>query len=254
MKYLNYLLLIFLLTFYACEDDLEINTSKETYHDDIADITFINDHFYTTNYDLSGNAGSQIDLLKFSANGKNIDDAFDLGMNGQGYLAITNDGTDVYLQSIINSSIIKYSLIGERIYMQWNGLSDPQWQASGLCYKKLDDSLLVLYRNLKNPIEYRAITVSKQNPYNMGSDIKFNLGSVDSTDCGIYALDYKDSTFYMLGVNSSNKDILVITDNNFNVNSIEEIPDSTVTGLCFKENDLYLSYRDRRIENWKSYP
>jgi hypothetical protein len=145
MKYLNFLLLIFLLTFYACEDDLEINTSKETYHDDIADITFINDYFYTTNYDLSGNAGSQIDLLKFSANGKNIDDAFDLGMNGQGYLAITNDGTDVYLQSIINSSIIKYSLIGERIYMQWNGLSDPQWQARGICYKKLDDSLLVLY-------------------------------------------------------------------------------------------------------------
>ena len=88
----------------------------------------------------------------------------------------------------------------------------------------------------------------------MGSDIKFNLGSVDSTDCGIYALDYKDSTFYMLGVNSTNKDILVITDNNFIINSIEEIPDSTVTGLCFKENDLYLSYRDRRIENWKSYP
>ena len=253
MKYLNYLLLIILLVFYACEDDLEINTSKDIYHDDISDITFINDHFYTTNFDLSGNAGSQIDLLKFSPDGKNIDDAFDLGMNGQGYLAITNDGTDVYLQSIQTSSIIKCSLIGERIYMQWDGLSEPEWQGSGLCYKKLDDSLLVLYRNLKNPIEYRAITVSKQNPYNTGSDIKFSLGSIDSTNCRIYAVDYKDSSFYMLGVNSSDKDILIITDNYFNVNSVEEIPDSTVTGLCFNENDLYLSYRDRIIKKWNSY-
>jgi hypothetical protein len=253
MKYLNYLLLIILISFYACEDDLEISTSKDIYHDDISDITFINDHFYTTNYDLSGNAGSQIDLLKFSLDGKNIDDAFDLGMNGQGYLAITNDGTDVYLQSIQTSSIIKCSLIGERIYMQWDGLSEPEWQGSGLCYKKLDDSLLVLYRNLKNPIEYRAITVSKQNPYNTGSDIKFSLDSVDSTNCRIYAVDYKDSSFYMLGVNSSDKDILIITDNYFNVNSVEEIPDSTVTGLCFNENDLYLSYRDRIIKKWNSY-
>jgi len=253
MKYLNYLLLIVLLTVYSCDEDSEINTSKETYHDDIADITFVNDHFYTTNFDLSGNAGPQIDLLKFSTDGKNIDDAFDIGMNGQGYLAITNDGTDVYLQSILTSSIIKCSLIGERIYMQWDGLSDSQWQASGLCYKKLDDSLLVLYKNLKNPIEYRAITVSKQNPYNSGSDIKFELGSVDPTDPGIYALDYKDSTFYMLGVNSLHKDILVLTDYNFNVNSTEEIPDSTVTGLCFRENDLYLSYRNRIIEKWNSY-
>lgn len=253
MKYLNYLLLIFLLVFYSCDEESDINTTKETYHDDIADITFVNNHFYTTNYDLSGNAGPQIDLLKFSTDGKNIDDAFDIGMNGQGYLAITNDGTDVYLQSILTSSIIKCSLIGERIYMQWDGLSDSQWQASGLCYKKLDDSLLVLYKNLKNPIEYRAITVSKQNPYDSGSDIRFELNSVDSIDPGIYALECKDSSFYMLGVNSSHKDILVITDDNFNINSIEEIPDSTVTGLCFSENDLYLSYRSRVIEKWNSY-
>jgi hypothetical protein len=253
MKNLSYLLLIFLLTFYSCDKDSEINTTKETINDDIADITFINDHFYTTNYDISGNAGPQIDLLKFSNDGKNIDDVFDLGMNGQGYLAITNDGTDVYLQSMLTSSIIKCSLIGERIYMQWDGLSDSQWQASGLCYKSLDDSLLVLYKNVRNPIQYRALTVSKQNPSYSGSDIIFELGSVDSIACRIYAMDYKDSSFYMLGVNSLNKDILVITDYNFNVNNVEEIPDSTVTGLCFKENDLYLSYRNRIIERWNSY-
>ncbi|MDP2365313.1 MAG: hypothetical protein Q8M94_16285 [Ignavibacteria bacterium] len=254
MKYLNYLLLTFVLGFISCnENSIEIDTTKDTYHDDIADITFINDHFYSTNYDLSGNAGSQIDLLKFSTDGKNIDDAFDLGMNGQGYLAITNDGTDVYLQSINTSSIIKYSLIGERIYMKWDGLSGSQWQESGLCYIKEADSLLMLYKNLKNPIQYRARTVSKQNPDISGSDIIFDLDSVDTTNYGVYAVEYFDSSFYMLGVNRSGKDILVISDYNFSSYSIEEIQDSTVVGLCFKGNDLYFSYRNRIIKKWKSY-
>lgn len=254
MKYLNYLLLIFLLGFISCDDDsLEIDTTKNTYHDDIADITFVNDHFYSTNYDFSGNAGPQIDLLKFSTDGKNIDDSFDLRMNGQGYLAITNDGTDVYLQSINTSSIIKCSLIGERIYMKWDGLSGSQWRESGLCYQKDADSLLILYRNLQNPIQYRARTVSKESPNLSGSDIVFNLDSVDITNYGVYAIEYFDSSFYMLGVNSAGKDILVISDYNFSDYSIEEIPDSTVVGLCFKGNDLYLSYRDRVINIWKSY-
>lgn len=253
MKYLIYLLLIFILGLTSCnEDSIDIDTTKDTYHDDIADITFINDHFYSTNYDLSGNAGTQIDLLKFSSDGENIDDAFDLGMNGQGYLAITNDGTDVYLQSISTSSIIKCSLVGERIYMTWDGLSDYQWQASGLCYKTEDDSLLILYKNLDNPIQYRARTVSKQDPGISGSDIIFELDSLDINH-RVYAVEYFDSSYYMLGVNSSNKDILLISDYNFSPYSIEEIPDSTVVGLCFKGSDLYLSYRDRIIKKWKSY-
>lgn len=254
MKYLNYLLLVFVLGFISCnEDSLEIDTSKDTYNDDIADITFINDHFYSTNYDLSGHAGSQIDLLKFSPDGKNIDDVFDLRMNGQGYLAITNDGTNVYLQSINTSTIIKCSLIGERIYMKWDNSSGSQWQESGLCYKKEVDSLLLLYKNLKNPGQYRARTVSKQNPDISGSDIIFNLDSVGTTNRAVYAIEYFDSSFYMLGVNHSGKDILIISDYNFSSFSIEEIPDSTVIGLCFKDSDLYFSYRNRIIKKWNSY-
>lgn len=254
MKCLNYLLLIFVLGFISCnEDSLEIDTTQDTYQDDIADITFVNDHFYSTNYDLSGNAGSQIDLLKFSSDGKNIDDSFDLGMNGQGYLAITNDGTDVYLQSINTSLIIKRSLIGERIYMSLDNLSGSQWQGSGLCYKKDADSLLVLYKNLKNPIQFRARTVSKQYPNNSGSDIIFDIDSVGTVNKGVYAIEYFDSSFYMLGINRSGKNILFISDYNFNSFSIEEIPDSTVIGLCFKGNDLFFSYSDRIIKKWKSY-
>jgi len=253
MKYLGYLILVFIIGIIGCKDSEEINTARDTYYDDISDITFINGHFYSTNYDLSGNAGSQIDLLKFSADGKNIDDSFDLGLNGQGYLAITSDGTNVYLQSRLTSSIIKCSPIGERVYMKWDSPAPSEWQASGICYKKETDSLLVLYRNIKNPTQYRARAASKENPIMTGSDIYLNLDFVDTTDTGVYALDYKDSSFYMLGLNRSQKDILIITDHNFNVLSFEDIPDSTVVGLTFKDNDLYLSYRNRIIKKWKSY-
>lgn len=253
MKYLNYLLLVFIIGIIGCKDSEEINTAKDTYYDDISDITFINGHFYSTNYDLSGNAGSQIDLLKFSADGNNIDDSYDLGLNGQGYLAITNDGTDVYLQSRLTSSIIKCSPIGERVYMKWDNPSPSDWQASGICYIKGTDSLLILYRNSKNPTQYRARTASKENPNLTGSEQYFNFNFVDTTDTGVYALDYKDNSFYMLGLNRSQKDILIITDRNFNVLSVEDILDSTVVGLTFKDNDLYLSYRNRIIKKWKSY-
>ena len=41
--------------------------------------------------------------------------------------------------------------------------------------------------------------------------------------------------------------IFIITNNTFQITSLDTIPDSTVVSLCFKGNDLYLSYRNRRI-------
>ena len=60
-----YKLLLFKLLIVRCEDNSLNDTSKNTYYDDIADITYLNGSFFTTNYDLSNNAGSQIDLIKF---------------------------------------------------------------------------------------------------------------------------------------------------------------------------------------------
>ena len=65
-KSLNILLLI--LFALSCEDSTNIDTYKNTYYDDIADITYLNESFYTTNNDFSGNAGSQVDLLVMGLN------------------------------------------------------------------------------------------------------------------------------------------------------------------------------------------
>lgn len=86
-----------------------------------------------------------------------------------------------------------------------------------------------------------------------GLDKTFSFGFIDSTEHGIYAIDYYESSFYFLGVDSSHQDILIRTNYDFEVTSVDAIADSTITGLCFDQNDLYFSYQDKRIELWRSY-
>ena len=253
MKYNNFFIMVLVFFVVGCQDKLTIDTNKDSYYDDIADICYVNGHFFTTNYDLSGNSGTQIDLIRFTSDGSNVDDSFDLGMNGQGYLAMTSDGSDIYMQSRSNGAIIKSSLICERAYMKWDTVDVAKWFASGICYLPEKDSLLLLYRNLDNRTEYWARTVSKSAPHASGSDRSFNVDFIDTTYHGIWAISYKDSAYYMLGVDTLIQDKLIITDNQFSIVSVEDISDSTVVGLCFKDNDLYLSYRPRRIEMWASY-
>ncbi|SVE40359.1 uncharacterized protein METZ01_LOCUS493213, partial [marine metagenome] len=135
--------LIVLLT--SCEKNLNIDTTKNTYHDDISDITSLNNSFYTTNYDLSGNAGSQIDLivLGLNDNGSYLDDKFALELNGQGYFSITNDGTDLYLQSRTTQLIFKASAIGELSYAKYDSLG-THWLPSGNTYNVNNDSIISL--------------------------------------------------------------------------------------------------------------
>ena len=64
--------LIILLLIVGCDNNSLNDTNKNTYYDAIADITYLNGSFFTTNYDLSNNAGSQIDLIKF----KSLNDAY----------------------------------------------------------------------------------------------------------------------------------------------------------------------------------
>ncbi len=236
-----------------CENDSEIDTDKNTYYDDIADITYLNGSFYTTNYDLSGNAGSQIDLLKFHADDSiYVTDRFDLEMNGQGYISITNDGSDLYLQSRETSLIRKCSPIGENAYTDWDTIS-TNWQPCGITYLSEKDSLLTLYRNLDTLTQYRARVISKDRTFTSSMDTVFHFDFIDTTYNGIYALTHKGSSFYMLGVDTSMTDILILTDNHFVVTDTTTITDSTVVGLCFRGNDLYFSYRDKRIQYWKTY-
>jgi len=244
------LLSLFCLMLLSCEESRNINTSKNTFYDDISDITYLSEYFYTTNYDLSENDGSQIDLLKFLISNDStviLEDSYDLGMNGQGYFAITNDGENLYLQSRSTGGVLKLSSVGEWGFFEID-LVASNWQSSGIAYDSDKDSLILFYRNLDDRTQYRARTVDKDNILESEDHVTFTIENVDTTYHGIYAATYHDSLFYFLGVDMSHKDVLIQTDYNYNVLCAEQIEDSTVVGLDFRYGNLYLSYRDRRIE------
>ena len=157
----------------SCDESRNINTSKNTFYDDISDITYLSEYFYTTNYDLSGNAGSQIDLLKFLISNDStiiLEDSYDLGMNGQGYFAITNDGENLYLQSRSTGGVLKLSSVGEWGFFEID-LVASNWQSSGIAYDSDKDSLILFYRNLGDRTQYRARTVAKDKILNSENDV-----------------------------------------------------------------------------------
>lgn len=235
----------------SCEESLDIDTNKNTFYDDISDITYLNGYFYTTNYDLSGNSGSQIDLLKFlvTVDSKIIlEDIYDLGLNGQGYFAITNDGENLFLQSRSTGGVLKLSLVGEWGFFEMDSIAS-NWQSSGIAYNSDKDSLVLFYRNLDDLSQYRARTVSKQTILNSGSDVTFTIEGVDLTYHGSYAATYTDSNYLFLGVNQSEEDVLFLANSEFEITQVSFIGDSTVVGLCIKNSELYFSYRNRRIES-----
>ena len=252
MKKIYSIKLILLFIVLYCEDESNIYTRKHTYHDDISDITYINNSFYTTNHDLSGNAGNQIDLivLGLNENGSFLDDSFPLDLNGQGYFLITNDGTDLYLQSRTTQLIFKSSAIGELSYAKYDTIG-THWLPSGLAYHSSNDSIITLYKNQNLNKQYRLRLVSKDISESSHRDELFEMTDIDTSNIGIFGLSYHNSSLYMLVV-KENEDALITMDyNNLTVLNTEMIGDSTVVGIAILDNSIYLSYRDRRIEKFK---
>ena len=90
--------------------------------------------------------------------------------------------------------------------------------------------------------------MDKDNILESEDNVTFTIENVDTTYHGIYAAIYHDYLFCFLGVDTFHNDVPIQTDYNYNVLSVEQIEDSTVVGLGFRYGNLYLSYRDRRIE------
>jgi hypothetical protein len=244
------------LLIFSCQSELSMNDNKNSFYDDISDITHLNNLVYTTNYDISGNAGSQIDLMVFDFNEVDyfLKDKFELDLNGQGYLSMTNDGKDIYLQSRSTHLVFKLSSIGELGYAKYDTLVDPQWIPSGIAYNSINDSLIFLYRNSLQNNNYRLRITSKSNiSDNSTKDDEFIVNDIDSTHHGVYSLTYANSKLYALAVKNNEDVLLTIDYQTFNVENTEIVGDSTVVGISIFDNSVYLSYRDKRILKFKEF-
>ena len=242
--------ILFVFVFFSCENSLEINRHKNTYHDSISDITYLNESFFTTNYDISGNAGPQVDLIKIVYDGESarLDNKFDLGLNGQGFLTITNDGTDLFLQSRLTSLIFKSSPIGDLGFSQYDDTLATHWLPSGLSYDDEKDSLIFLYRSMISNNTYLLRLLSKTISYHSTRTEEFTLDNIDTTNNGVYAMAYANSNLYLLAVGDNQEDILLTVDySTLDVINLETIGDSTVVGIEVASSSIYLSFRDKSI-------
>ncbi len=246
---------LFILIYYSCDESREINTNKNTYYDDISDITYLNESFFTTNYDMSGNAGSQIDLIKINHNDETttLEDKFDLGLNGQGFLTITNDGTDLFLQSRSTNLIFKSSVLGDLGYSLYDDTLATYWLPSGLSYHAEKDSLIFLYRSMDLNDTYLLRLLSKDIASYSTRTEEFILDNIDTTYHGVYAMAYANPNIYLLAVDDNQEDVLITMDyGSLNVISTELIADSTVVGIEIVSNSIYLSFRDKSISLFRN--
>jgi hypothetical protein len=238
----------------SCEDNnTSITTDKFTYDDDISDIVHLNDHFFTTNYDLSNNAGDQIDLLvlNFDDNESVLQNRFSLGLNGQGYFALASDGVDLFMQSRQTHTIFKVSTVGEIGYLKTDSVS-TDWLPSGITHNSLNDSLIILYRDSHNSSNYRLRELSKSIDESSNSDRTFTLNGVDSTN-GALSISFKNPNLYILAWDGTEDVLLTLDYENLTVSSIESLNDSIFVGIDATNDAIYLSKIDRSIVKLRDF-
>jgi hypothetical protein len=229
----------------SCDRDKFVNTTVNTVADPFADITYLDDAFYTTNNDSSMHAGPQIFLYRISGDGLYPENKFNLDMNGQGYFAMTNDGQNLYLQSRTFGSVLKCSPVGEIYYNRWF-VGPRQWQSCGIGYVPAVDSLCALVRDERALDHYELLYVDKTNPDNWQVKASATIPAFGGTT-GAYALKVNGNGLYILGQDTTGMNMFAQT--NLRLDSVQLIALNTdsITGFCFKDNSIYYSYLNREI-------
>ena len=252
----NQLLTVLLtLLILSCQNGLEVDTSKHTATDPIADITSLKGYFYTTNLDLSTNSGPQIDLYKFDDSLLPVD-RYPLDLNGQGYLAAANDGTNLYFQPRFTDYIFKMTSLGEIFWFLPDRFEDNDtdstfmfWTGRGIAWA--DTNLVALYRHKDDSTLYKWRYLAVDNDFSTVKDTVVVWEHLNNS--GVFALDYDPikEEFLLAATDSTNNYILFTVNNKLEYdNSYYEIPDSAL-GIAVDDNSkIYLSLPDRKIEEF----
>ena len=240
----------------SCQNGIDIDTTKYTATDPIADITYMNNYFYTTNLDSSGNAGPQIDLFQFDSDANPMN-RFALPLNGQGYMAATNDGNNLFFQPRFTDYIFKSTPLGEIFWYQSDNFPDNTsdttstfmyWRGKGLAWA--DTNLVALYCRKDSSTQYRGRFLHINNDtLQTVLDTTVTWGHLDSF--GAYAMEYNILTngFWVLATDSLNRYILFEVDSNFVYDGNYQVIDGNPMGISIGPGPkLYLSYPERQIE------
>ena len=239
----------------SCQNGIDINTTKQTITDSIADITYLNGSFFTTNLDASGNAGPQIDLYKFDES--ILINQYPMELNGQGYMATANDGSNLYFQPRFTDYIFKINPVGNIFWYQSDNFPDNTsettstfmyWRGRGLAWA--DTNLVVLYCHKDDSTRYRGRYLHINNG-NFQTVIDTSAAWGHLNNNGAYAMEYNTITkgFWVLAMDSLNQYILFEVDASFIYDGNFDIINGDPMGISMGPgSELFLSYPDRQIE------
>ena len=246
---------IIALLIISCQNGIDINTTKQAITDSIADITYLNGSFFTTNLDKSGNAGPQIDLYKFDES--ILINQYPMELNGQGYMATANDGSNLYFQPRFTDYIFKINPVGNIFWYQSDNFPDNTsdttstfmyWNGWGLAWA--DTNLVALYRHTDDSTRYRARYIHINNSsFQSIIDTTVIWGHLNNS--GAYAMEYNTGTkgFWVLATDSLSQYILFEVDSSFVYSGSFDVINGNPMGISIgPDSGLYLSYPRKQIE------
>jgi hypothetical protein len=235
-----------LLAFAGClTSEPEVSTERDTLGDPLGDIAVLADTLYATNHDLSGHAGSQVDLFRLTAAGE-LDEAFDLGLNGAGYLAACSDGEAIYLQVRRTGRIFKVSPTGEILWTRLDPLAGPRRLACGLAYRADVDSFVTLYRDGRTS-GYVSVNYGPEFIDQAGAEREHDLSLFDSPT-GVLAAAWHDGVLWALGRDVLGQALVQGVSLDGWETRFLPLDDPTACGIAVLAGELVVAFEDRRIE------
>jgi len=211
------------------------------------DITVLGDYIFVTNYDGVEGPGDRIFLYKLDSTGT-VQDSFDLGMNGQGYISIANDQTNLYLVGQTFGNRFRASVFGD--LEAWSN-SEPElngWEQGGIAYDSVHDSLYALLWKSDDPDHVRMYAIERETMRLQDyREIDFS-GGYD-----YFAMTFVPDpvlpTFYILCRHQEEGDAILLLRYNPNTGFVGVIGlfNEDLRGIAYRDGQLIASTPDRRI-------
>jgi len=210
--------------------------------DPFNDLTVLDERFYLTNFDLNEGSGKRINLYSFDLSGQPVA-AFNLSMNGQGFISICSDGDDLFLFCRTTGLLLRIAPTGDLSAASFPGTELIGWQAGGLL--AMDEEIFALLWNGSD-----ALKVNELDPENL------TLEEIPTLDSLIfpYRRDFRSlcgdeltDMIYLLCSDSAGIDYLEKLDGSWKFLDEIALADSHVAGITWLDGEIWVSTEDRRI-------
>jgi hypothetical protein len=234
-----------ILALAACDQEPDVDTTRDTLADPLGDVVALDGLLYATNDDRSGNAGSQVDLFEYDAGGAALG-RHDLGLNHVGYLAAASDGDDLYLQARGSGRLFRATRLGEVVWTRHDPFVGGDRLACGITHRADLDSFVVVYHR-PGTSTYTTLRYGPGFEGESGEPREHHWPVFDP-DRGARAVAWADGRLWVLGPAVDGAMVIAGFADDGGATRIIELADDSACGLTARGGTLWVAYPDRRFE------